>query len=96
MHHAGAQNAFNLADDLLEVLRPLADWTVFHLTGQGRRPAEAGLTREQRQSLAGVLLESLLLDGTQVTVLPAADAMVASLVRALSGEGAAALRLPAL
>ena len=96
LHHASAQNAFNLADDLLEVLRPLADWQAFALTPQGRAPAESTLTRANRQHLVGVMTESLIIDTEQVTVLPAIDTMVASLIRALSGEGAEALRLPRL
>ena len=94
IHHAGAQNAFNLADDLLEVLRPVADWAAFCLSGQGRQPGEAELTRDQRQTLAAVMTESLVIGGEQLTVLPAVDRMVASLVRAFCGEGANALVLP--
>ena len=45
-------SGFNLADDILEVLRPLADWSVFCLVGQGRRSDDDGLTRDQRQHLA--------------------------------------------
>lgn len=94
IHHAGAQNAFNLADDLLEVLRPVADWAAFRLSGQGRRPSEDNLTREHRQQLVGVMTEPLMIEGEQLTVLPAVDRMVASLVRAFSGDGAEALKLP--
>lgn len=96
IHHAGALNAFNLADDLLEVLRPVADWTVWQATNQGRRPEGDELTREQRQELVGVMTEPLVVDGEQLTVLPAVDRAVASLVRAFSGAGAAALVLPRL
>ena len=94
IHHAGAQNAFNLADDLLEVLRPVADWAVFCMADQGRRPDAGDLTREQRQQLVGVMTEPLLIDGEQLTVLPVVDRTVASLVRAFSGDGAEALVLP--
>lgn len=96
IHHAGAQNAFNLADDLLEVLRPIADWTAFRLSGQGRRPPQAHLTREQRQQLVAVLTESLVIDGEQLTVIPAIDRMVASLVHALSEPGKGELKLPSV
>lgn len=96
IHHSGAQNAFNLADDLLEVLRPVADWVVFRLSGQGHRPEEAELTLELRQELVGVMTESLLIGGEHLSILPTVDRMVASLVRALSGEGAPALSLPSL
>jgi len=94
IHHAGAQNAFNLADDLLEVLRPVADWAAFCLSGHGRRPEEKTLTRDHRQALVGVMTEAVVIEGEQLTVLPAVDRVVASLVRALSGEGADALVLP--
>lgn len=94
IHHAGAQNAFNLADDLLEVLRPLADWITFGLSGQGKRQYEMELTRDHRQKLAAVMTSPLVIGGDQLTVLPAVDRMVASLVRTLSGDGATALELP--
>lgn len=94
VHHDGAQNAFNLADDLLEVLRPLADWTAFDLSEHGARPEQPELDRAQRQKLAHVMTETLVLEGEQLTVLPAVDRTVASLVRALSGDGASALVLP--
>ena len=94
IHHCGAQNAFNLADDLLEVLRPVADLTAFELSNQGRRPAEETLTCEHRQRLAGVMTDTLVIEGEQLALLSAVDRMVASLVRALSGEGTAALKLP--
>jgi len=94
VHHAGAQNAFNLADDLLEVLRPLTDWIVFLLSDQGRHPCNVELTRDQRQRLAGVMTETLVIEGEQMNVLPAVDRMVASLVRALTDQKAETLVLP--
>ncbi len=96
IHHAGAQNAFNLADDLLEVLRPVADRAVLHLSGGGAPTEETGLTRAHRQELAGVVNETVLFEGEQLTVLPAADRMAASLVRALTEGKADALLLPAV
>lgn len=94
IHHTGAQNAFNLADDLLEVLRPVADWVAFERSGRGPRPQAGDLSREDRQGLAGVMQETVVLEGEQLTIVPAVDRIVASLVRALSGEGAPALVLP--
>lgn len=94
VHHAGALNAFNLADDVLEVLRPLADWKVYELTGPKKPEPGAELTREDRQALAGVMMDSVVLQGEQLTVLPAMDRTVASLVRAFAGDGPEALVLP--
>ena len=94
LHHDGAQNAFNLADDLLEVLRPVADWKTFIMSGQGRPPHETELAKEHRQDLASVMTETVIVNGEQLSILPALDRMVGSLVRALSGEGHEALVLP--
>lgn len=94
IHHAGAKNAFNLADDLLEVIRPVADWTVFLMSDQGRKVETTELTREHRQMLVGVMTEPVMIEREQLTVLPALDRTVASLVRAFSGEGAEVLVLP--
>ena len=94
IHHDGAQNAFNLADDILEVLRPVADWKVFAMTGQGRPPSDDELTKEQRQELLSIMTESVVVEDEQLTVLPALDRTVASLVRALSGGDHEALVLP--
>ena len=94
IHHAGAQNAFNLADDILEVLRPVADWKVFKMTGQGRRRENVELSKEDRQELVSVMTDTMALEGEQLSVLPAIDRSVASLVRAFSGDGHEALVLP--
>lgn len=94
IHHASAQNAFNLADDLLEVLRPIVDWIVFGLSRQGQHPEEERLTQEHRRHLAGVMFETSVIEGQQLTMLPAIDCMTSTLVHALSGKGVKALRLP--
>ncbi len=96
LHHAGALNAFNLADDVLEVIRPLADWRVLTMAGRGRPPDDARLATDDRRLLVAVASETLVIDGEQMTVLPALDRVAASLVRALSGDGDKALRLPHL
>ncbi len=96
IHHAGALNAFNLADDLLEVIRPLADWRVLNMADHGRPADDARLGTDERRQLAAIATETLIIDGEQMTVLPALDRVTASLVRALSGDGDKALRLPHL
>ena len=96
IHHAGALNAFNLADDVLEVIRPLAEWQVLTMAGRERLANDARLGTDDRRRLAAVATETLVIDGEQMAVLPVLDRVAASLVRALSGDGDKALRLPHL
>jgi CRISPR-associated protein Cas1 len=93
LHHASQHNPFNLADDLIEPFRPIADLAVFRLTsGAGDRAG--GLTLAQRQSLAGILLDPARFGMEDVTVLVATEMAAAALVRALEGSSASLLVLP--
>jgi CRISPR-associated protein Cas1 len=94
IHHDGAANAFNLADDLFEPFRPLVDRKVFELTG-GARP-EDELSVERRRALAAVLNADTHLTGETVSVLIASERAAASLVRAMEASSPALLNLPRL
>lgn len=94
IHHAGAANPFNLADDVLEVFRPVVDFRVHALSGQGQPVDAAELSLDDRRELAAILTETVVIDGEQFTLQPAIDQVVSSLVRALSEGDAARLRLP--
>lgn len=94
IHHHNAQNAFNLADDLLEVFRPIADQLVFELSNYGERPADTVLKREVRQQLVGVMSQTVILTQEQMTILPAIDRAVASLVQCYSSNEANKIELP--
>jgi len=93
LHHAGAANAFNLADDLLEPFRPFVDAKVWHLSDAGR-VCDGEPALEERRALAGLLLDEVLLDRERVSLLVAAEHAAESLVRALEGHSAALLLLP--
>lgn len=93
LHHAGAANAFNLADDLVEPFRPFVDETVFGLSDGGIRK-EGEATVADRQVLAGLPLREVTLGAERMTLLAASEAVAASLVRALEGGSPAVLRLP--
>jgi|BEDMetMinimDraft_2_1075160.scaffolds.fasta_scaffold03922_2 CRISPR-associated protein Cas1 len=97
LHHAGALNPFNLADDLLEPFRPVVDAVVWDLAGRGRR-REGELERAHRQRLAGVAFAEVRLGGERVTAMVAAEKAAEGLVRAIAhkGRGAAGLVLPEL
>lgn len=97
LFHNSEQNAFNLADDLIEPYRPVVDAQIL-----GAYPAEpsAGLNRDDKARLVGLLHRDVVLtahwsDEGACTLLVAIDATVTSLGRALSGQGAS-LTLPCL
>lgn len=94
LHHAGALNAFNLADDVLEPFRPVVDALVWRLSGEGTT-RRGELTRAHRQRLAGVLLEPVRMGAERVTALVAAEKVAGGLVRAMEARRAA-LVLPAI
>lgn len=95
IHHSGAANAFNLADDMIEPFRPFVDRMVADLS---RAPGEttASVTIDERRRLAGLPLQECTLGGGTVTLLVAAEQCAASLVRALESGSAAPLLLPTL
>lgn len=95
VHHDSAANAFNLADDLVEPFRPFVDRLVWRMTDEGRR-REGELVLEERQKLAGLLLDEARVGRDRVSLLVAAEQGAASLVRALDGGGPAVLALPRL
>lgn len=83
MHH-NQYNAYCLADDLVEPLRPLVDEHVyrsFHETDIGDE-----LTVDQRHALLEVLLQSVLLGKRKLPLLSALHAYTASLRREIEGQ----------
>jgi len=92
--HANAANAFNLADDMVEPLRPLVDRAVWAMSDGGRaREGEPSLA--ERRELAALPLVPVRLGRETMTVLAATEAVAESLVRALEGKRAGSLVLPA-
>ncbi len=95
LHHASDQNAFNLADDLIEPFRPIADHLAWRLSANGTQKT-GDLTRQHRQILAGVLLEPARVGDETVTTLVATEMAAAALVRAYDGRSPKPLLLPTL
>ncbi len=86
LHHHSEQNAFNLADDLIEPFRPILDAHV--LAHDQPDMEERELTREDKAYLVGILHEDVIThdnDGTtgKSTLLAAAEATVISLTQRL-------------
>ena len=90
IHHRSTLNAFNLADDLMEPFRPLADLLVFSSFGP-----EDELTPERKRTLFNCLNLDILSGGQRHSVSYAIDREVQSLRRAFD-EKQAELTLPIL
>lgn len=97
LHHESEQNAFNLADDLLEPFRPILD--AYALRHFPLETTERELTRDDKACLVNILHDDVLLyqtDGTTVrcTALAATETAVVSLSQRLQDDEYA-LALPA-
>jgi len=93
LFHHNEQNAFNLADDLIEPFRPLVDlWVAQHLSPQ----AEQQLTTPHKAALAKLLHVDIQMPSGIMSTLAAIEQSVASLVRYLETAGAEPLHLPKL
>lgn len=93
--HAGAGNAFNLADDVVEPFRPFIDALAWRTVGEGR-PCRDDLSLDDRRAMAGALLVEARMGEEALTLLVAAERAAESLVRAIEARTAEALVLPAL
>ncbi len=94
LHHASITNAFNLADDLIEPFRPVADIAV--ASSWQDRMADDELSKEERQALAALPLKEVAISERSMSVLHACEETAQSLVRALEKADANLLQLPCL
>ncbi len=98
IHHQSQKNPFNLADDFIEPFRPTVDWLAFEMNEPddwGDVNDEAlGLSKEDRQRLAGVLTLQIRIENEEMNVLNAIDRCVASFVRSLRSRKSGDLELP--
>ena len=78
LHHRSALNSFNLADDLMEPLRPLIDLLAVQHVGEGD-----SLTPERKRMLFNCLNLDVLSDGQRHSVSYALERLVQSLSRSL-------------
>jgi CRISPR-associated protein Cas1 len=97
LFHAGVQNAFNLADDVLEPFRPFADRLAQSLwAAEAGRDPRGDLALADRRALAAILHGDAAIGAEHLAMLAAIEATVASLVRAIRSGDPAVLALPAL
>lgn len=79
IHHDNQLNAYNLADDLLELLRPLIDHTVFELSRVWDND-NPDLTTMDKQALARVCDMQVLVNNEKHSLLWGVDLVVQSLM----------------
>lgn len=93
LFHRSEQNAFNLADDLIEPFRPLVDLHVCK-----NLPAIVGgsLAPSDKVSLVALLNNDVLMPRGQMTVLSAVEQATEALVRLYDGGSEDVLELPQL
>ena len=92
LFHDNVDNAFNLADDLIEPWRPLADLHVVrHLAA--REPG-AELTVADKRELARLLVADIVQDGQGMSMLTGIERMVDGLLAAITARDPARLPLP--
>lgn len=92
LFHRSELNPFNLADDFIEPLRPLADLAVWHLYDKGSLKLE--LSPDSKQNLIRILHCQVCMEQKTLSTLTAIDRMAASLKPALSEKNAKLLKLP--
>lgn len=82
LFHASEQNAFNLADDLIEPFRPLVD---LHVAKHGRL-TEDTLIPADKQALVAMLNVDVAMPQGRMSVLSAIEYTIESLVRVYEGH----------
>ncbi len=92
LFHASEQNAFNLADDLIEPFRPLVDLCVKNMPSLDHDE----LQPQDKVALVNLLNTDVAMPRGKMSVLSAIEQTVESLARIYDGGDAAMLELPSL
>jgi len=92
--HKSELNAYNLADDMIEPLRPMVDMIVKKL--EQKNELDGHLGTSIKSTLLNVLVMQMHLNGENITVLNVCDIMAHSFVKAIKLNDANSLKLPSL
>ncbi len=93
LFHRSEQNAFNLADDLIEPFRPLVDLHVFKAMPT---ITDGALVPSDKVALVALLNNDVLMPRGQMTVLSAIEYATEALIRLYDGGSEDVLELPRL
>lgn len=92
--HNSDLNAYNLADDIVEPLRPMVDMVVKNLEQEDALDANLGVS--VKSALLNVLVMQMKLNDEEVTLLDVCDIMAHSFVKAIKFNDVKNLHLPSL
>ena len=92
--HKSELNAYNLADDMIEPLRPMVDMVVKKLELEDELDVHLGLS--VKSALLNVLVMQMRLNGEDVTVLNLCDIMAHTFVKSLKLNDVGSLKLPSI
>ncbi len=90
IHHINENNPFNLADDLMEPLRPLVDLWVY----QNNEELVDELTKSNKIGLVNIINNNVICDNKIMKVHNAVDRYVASMTTAIDNADINKLRIP--
>jgi len=93
--HRSELNAYNLADDIIEPLRPMVDMVVKTLALEDGFDL-GDLSINSKSLLLSILHSEMILDGENITLLHACDVMAKTLVKAMRENDVSLLKLPTL
>ena len=92
--HHSELNAYNLADDMIEPLRPMVDMVVKKLEQENELDLYLGTS--VKSALLNVLIMSMRLDGEDVLVLNVCETMAQSFVKVMKENDVGKLKLPSV
>ncbi|MEG1836384.1 MAG: type II CRISPR-associated endonuclease Cas1 [Synergistaceae bacterium] len=90
IHHINEYNPFNLADDLMEPLRPLVDRWV----DENAEDLFGGLTSQQRKEIINLTNNYVLIDNKKMKVINAIDRYIASFSTVMTTGDISKLKIP--
>jgi CRISPR-associated protein Cas1 len=94
LHHCSMNNAFNLADDLIEPYRPIVDIFVRKLLGD--RPSDDLFITDDRRALTQILEASVIMQGNEMTLFASIKLVTQSLKHAIRQRDPSLLAFPQL
>nr|WP_286127391.1 CRISPR-associated endonuclease Cas1 [Atopobium sp. ICM42b] len=90
IHHNSIENAFNLADDLIEPFRPVVDFYI------ASYKLNLDLSHEIKVSLSKVLELCVRQNGRKISVRQSIDELIESLIKSMEDEDSSVLSCPSL
>jgi CRISPR-associated protein Cas1 len=97
--HRSELNSFNLADDLIETLRPIVDYFILTKIAPlriGSDPSDSSLTKEERNQILDILNYNVTIGIKRYSIKHAIDIEVESFVKSISNQDIKCLLLPKL